>query len=79
MPASELIYIAGPCVLESETIALDIAKELQDIVAEHPGDETGVARQLNIFAVEINRTGRVRIIINLRQHALEGVDVVLLE
>jgi 2-dehydro-3-deoxyphosphooctonate aldolase (KDO 8-P synthase) len=37
MPAPDLIYIAGPCVLESESIALDIAHELKSIAADHPG------------------------------------------
>lgn len=37
MAAPDLIYIAGPCVLESESIAIDIAQELKSIAADHPG------------------------------------------
>lgn len=37
MSAPDLIYIAGPCVLESEEIAIDIGRQLKQCAASEPG------------------------------------------
>ena len=58
-----LMWIAGPCVIESHDLTLDIAEKLKELAerAEHSADLQGVVRQgQSLLRQVVSRAGLAR-------------------